>query len=154
MDVHVFPRCIYATKTCIIWRIVKTWCKRVQSSLKKRYATYMCRRCFIINTRKWFFSPPFHPQLLFLIITSKWSIGQSKLTKEELIDMNHFPGVHVVTQSLTSPFSKATIFNGDFQKKIYIEQLEGFTHEGEHLVCKLHKSLYRLKQSLGLGTKS
>ncbi len=68
--------------------------------------------------------------------------------------MNHFPGVHVVTQSLTSPFSKATIFNGDFQKKIYIEQLEGFTHEGEHLVCKLHKSLYRLKQSLGLGTKS
>jgi hypothetical protein len=61
MDVHAFPRCIYATKTCIIWRIVKTSCKRVQASLKKRYATYMCRRCFIMNTWKWFFSPPFHP---------------------------------------------------------------------------------------------
>jgi len=29
-----------------------------------------------------------------------------------------------------------------------MEQPEGFTQEGEQLLCKLHKSLYRLKQSL------
>jgi hypothetical protein len=42
---------------------------------------------------------------------------------------------------------KTTFFNGDLEKEIYMEQPEGFTQEGEHLVCKLHKSLYRLKQS-------
>jgi hypothetical protein len=42
---------------------------------------------------------------------------------------------------------KITFFNGDLQEEIYMEQLEGFTQEGEHLVCKLHKSLYELKQS-------
>ncbi len=33
------------------------------------------------------------------------------------------------------------------QPNIYMEQPEGFTQEGEQLVCKLHKSLYGLKQS-------
>jgi hypothetical protein len=28
-----------------------------------------------------------------------------------------------------------------------MEQPKGFTQEGEHLMCKIHKSLYRLKQS-------
>jgi hypothetical protein len=40
---------------------------------------------------------------------------------------------------------KTTFFNGDFEEEIYMEQPEGFTQEGEHLVCKLHKSLYGLK---------
>jgi hypothetical protein len=35
---------------------------------------------------------------------------------------------------------KTTFLNGDFEEEIYMEQPEGFTHEGEHLVCKLHKS--------------
>ncbi len=43
---------------------------------------------------------------------------------------------------------KTTFINGDLEEEIYMEQLEGFTQEGEHLVCKLHKSLYELKQSL------
>jgi hypothetical protein len=41
---------------------------------------------------------------------------------------------------------KTAFLNGDLYKEIYMEQHEGFT-QGEHLVCKLHKSLYELKQS-------
>jgi hypothetical protein len=43
---------------------------------------------------------------------------------------------------------KTTFFNGKLEKEIYMEQLQGFMQQGdENLVCKLHKSLYGLKQS-------
>jgi hypothetical protein len=42
---------------------------------------------------------------------------------------------------------KTACLIGDLEKNIYMEQPEGFTKESEHLVCKLHKSLYALKQS-------
>ncbi len=43
---------------------------------------------------------------------------------------------------------KTAFFNSEFEKEICIQQPQGFVHQGgEHLVCKLHKSLYGLKQS-------
>jgi hypothetical protein len=43
---------------------------------------------------------------------------------------------------------KIAFLNGKIKKEIYMEQPQGFVHQGdEHLVCKLHKSLYGLKQS-------
>jgi hypothetical protein len=44
---------------------------------------------------------------------------------------------------------KTAFLHSDSEEEIYIEQLEGFTAKGkEHLVCRLKKSLYGLKQAL------
>jgi len=38
---------------------------------------------------------------------------------------------------------KTIFLNGKFEEEIYMEQPQGFVHQGgEHLMCKLHKSLY------------
>ena len=43
---------------------------------------------------------------------------------------------------------KTTFLHGDLQEEIYMEQLKGFVASGqEHLVCRLKKSQYGLKQS-------
>ena len=43
---------------------------------------------------------------------------------------------------------KKAFFNGDLKEKVYMKQAEGFSSgDGEHLVCKLKKSIYRLKQA-------
>jgi hypothetical protein len=41
---------------------------------------------------------------------------------------------------------KTTFLNGEIKEEIYMEQFQRFMHQGgEHLVCKLYKSLYGLK---------
>ena len=41
---------------------------------------------------------------------------------------------------------KTAFLHGDLEEQIYVEQPKGFSQLGqEHLVCKLKKSLYRLK---------
>jgi hypothetical protein len=58
------------------------------------------------------------------------------------------PKARVVTE-IHQMDVKTTFFNGELQKEIYMEQPQGFMHQGgEHVMCKLHKSLYGLKQSL------
>ena len=43
---------------------------------------------------------------------------------------------------------KTAFINGDLEHKVYMKQLEGFSSsDGEHLVCKLKKSIYGLKQA-------
>jgi hypothetical protein len=43
---------------------------------------------------------------------------------------------------------KIAFFNDELEEEIYMEQPQGFLHQrGEHLMCKLHKFLYGLKQS-------
>ena len=43
---------------------------------------------------------------------------------------------------------KTTFLNAYFEEVIYMMQQNGFITEGqEHMVCKLHKSIYGLKQA-------
>jgi len=43
---------------------------------------------------------------------------------------------------------KTVSLNGNLEEDIYIDQPVGFIEEGkEHMVCKLKKSIYRLKQA-------
>ena len=52
-------------------------------------------------------------------------------------------GLKLHQMNITTAF-----LNGDLEETIYMKQPEGFVTEGqEHLVCRLKKSLYKLKRS-------
>ena len=42
---------------------------------------------------------------------------------------------------------KTDFLNGELQKKVYMIQPEGFTSPDESKVCRLHRSIYGLKQA-------
>ena len=43
---------------------------------------------------------------------------------------------------------KTTFLNGNLEEEVYLKQPEGFSSsEGEHLIFKLNKSIYVLKQA-------
>lgn len=45
-------------------------------------------------------------------------------------------------------YVKITFLDGSLDEDVYMEQLEGYKEEGKgHLVCKLKKSIYGLKQA-------
>lgn len=57
-----------------------------------------------------------------------------------LVAHHNLPTIHINV--------KSALLNANMEEDIYIEQPQGFSKWSQELVCKLHKTLFGLKQSL------
>lgn len=75
-------------------------------------------------------------QYIFLLVVS-WTII---CTMVALAAHHNSPTIHMDV--------KSAFLNANMEEDIYIEQPQGFSKRSQKLVCKLHETLFDLKQSL------
>ena len=65
--------------------------------------------------------------------------------------MNSFRILFSVTVNMEWPLFQLNVKNaflcGNLKEEIYIKQPPGYVAQGENIVCRLKKAIYRLKQS-------
>ena len=83
------------------------------------------------------------------------SKGRNRLHRDPLSHVSKKDSLQII-MTLVAHFDfdlhqidvKTTFLNGNLEEEVYMKQFKGFcSSEGEHLVCKLKKSIYGLKQA-------